>query len=69
MSLVKSKYIEAEEVSKPSKSGIRVISEMSTLRILWHIAYKHRVGLFALAALTGWGHAFHLDNVIATLIF
>lgn len=69
MSLVKDQLIDQENVSKPSKSGIRVISEMSTTRILWFVAKKHRVGLLALGTIAGWGHAFHLDEVIATLIF
>jgi len=62
-------YIDSEVVSKPTKSGIRVISEMSTTRILWFVAKKHRVGLLAIAALIGWGLNLHVDNVIATLVF
>lgn len=69
MSLVKSKYIEAEEVSKPTKSGIKVITEMSTARILWHVAKKHRVGLWAITAIVSLGLNFNLDGIIATLVF
>lgn len=43
------KYEDPKELSKPTKSGIRVISEMSTTRILMHVARRHRVGLLGLS--------------------
>jgi hypothetical protein len=51
MTLVKdNQYIEAKEVSKPTKSGTRVISAMSTTKILSFVAYRHRVGLLGLSS-------------------
>lgn len=49
-------YQAAKQVSKPTKAGIRVISEMSTARILAYVAYRHRVGLLAMTtvALVGY---------------
>jgi len=44
-----SKYEDSKELSKPTKSGIRIISEMSTTRILWFVACKHSSGLKTLA--------------------
>lgn len=70
MTLVKhGQLIDQENVSRPTKSGIRVISEMSTTRILWFVANKHRVGLLAITAIVSLGFNFNVDNVIATLIF
>jgi hypothetical protein len=39
------KYEDSKELSKVSKKGIRVISEMSTSRIIWYVACKHSSGL------------------------
>lgn len=38
-------YQAASKINKPTKQGIRIISEMSTTRILTYVAYRHRVGL------------------------
>lgn len=38
------KYIETQ-IKKPTKEGIRIISEMSTVKILSYVTYRHRVGL------------------------
>jgi hypothetical protein len=46
MSLIK---YEATPIHKPAKEGIRVISEMSTAKIVSYVAYRHRVGLLALS--------------------
>lgn len=45
------KYIDHSKISEPTKSGIRVISEMSTSRILWFVACKHSKGLKTLTIL------------------
>lgn len=45
------KYIDRSKVSEPTKSGIRIISEMSTTRILWFVACKHSKGLKTLTIL------------------
>lgn len=42
-------YEAPAKVSKPSKTSIRVISEMSTPRIATFVAYRHRVGLLGLS--------------------
>lgn len=53
MTLVKDKqYIDAKEISRPTKSGIRIVSEMSTSRILLFVAHRHRVGLLGLSSFT-----------------
>jgi hypothetical protein len=44
-------YIDSDSPSKVTKSGIRVISAMSTPRILWFVALRHRVGLLALSTM------------------
>ena len=49
MTLVKDKYIDPKELSKVTKQGIQIIGEMSTPRILAHVAQKHRVGLLGLS--------------------
>lgn len=53
MSLTNAKVelIDSKTISKPTKSGIRIISEMSTSRILWFVACKHSSGLKTLAIL------------------
>lgn len=69
MTLVKSdQYIPEAKVSKVTKSGIRVISEMSTIRILGHVAHKHRVGLLTGGNLLAWGLVFHVDKVVRLFI-
>lgn len=52
MSLVKDNLIDQKNLSKPTKSGIRIISEMSTPRILWFVTCKHSSGLKTLAILS-----------------
>ncbi len=53
MTLVKNpEYEDPKELSKPTKSGTRVISEMPTTRILWYVAHRHRVGLLGLSSFT-----------------
>lgn len=54
MSLTNGKVelIDSKTLSKPTKSGIRIISEMSTSRILWFVACKHSSGLKTLAILS-----------------
>jgi hypothetical protein len=49
MTLVKD-YIPEEKPSKVTKEGVQVISLMSTSRILWFVATRHRLGLWALTA-------------------
>lgn len=39
---------ESTAVRKTNKTGLRVLDEMGTGRIIAHICYKHRVGLLAL---------------------
>lgn len=55
MSLVKAQesqqYVETP-IHRPTKGGIRIISEMSTLRIVWFLMNRHRVGLWALTAMS-----------------
>ena len=41
----------AMPIKNPSKEGIRVISAMSTPRILGYVSYRHRVGLLGLTSL------------------
>lgn len=38
------KYIETP-IKDPTKKGIRIISEMSTVKILSYVTYRHCVGL------------------------
>jgi hypothetical protein len=46
MSLVKNnEYIDKEKPGKVTKQGVRVISAMSTPRILGFVVLRHRVGL------------------------
>lgn len=52
MTLVKGQLIDQKELSKPTKSGIRIISEMSTLGIMWFVLRKHSSGLKTLAILS-----------------
>jgi hypothetical protein len=40
-----SAYIDTPMLSKTTKKGIRVISEMSTARIIWYVAGRHKYGL------------------------
>lgn len=48
MSLIKNpSYIDSEKLSKVTKAGVRIISEMSTPRILVFVAVRHRVGLLS----------------------
>jgi hypothetical protein len=48
MSLIKSpSYIDSEKLSEVTKAGVRIISEMSTPRILVFVAVRHRVGLLS----------------------
>jgi hypothetical protein len=60
-------YIEAKEVSKPTKEGIRVISAMSTSRILAFVAYRHRVGLLAVSTLSMAGYILY-DKIVKIFI-
>jgi hypothetical protein len=52
MTLVKEQLQDSKELSKPTKKGIRVISEMSTSRILWYVTCRHSAGLKTLAIVT-----------------
>lgn len=44
----KPKY-EVTPISNPKKAGIRVISEMSTSKILWYVTCRHSSGLKTMA--------------------
>jgi|GEM_PF-5499563 len=54
MTLVKNKsdYSDRKEVSKPTKSGIRIISEMPTKEILMYTANRHKFGLLTFTSLS-----------------
>lgn len=45
MTLVKTPSYQEMALSRPTKSGIRIISEMSSGRILLFLVNRHRVGL------------------------
>lgn len=61
------KYIDRSKVSTPTKSGIRVISEMSTSGILWFVACKHSKGLKTLAIVSLAGYIAY-DKVVRLFI-
>jgi hypothetical protein len=68
--IAKTKTMEYEPtpVGKPTKSGIRVISEMSTARILLYITSRHKYGLSLTLNFTFIG--FELwDKVVRPLFF
>lgn len=46
------KYEDSKEPSKVTKGGIRVITAMSTPRIVWFVLNRHRVGLLGLSTVT-----------------
>lgn len=68
MSLVKnaSNY-EVTTPKLPTKSGIRVISEMSTSRILGYVVLRHRVGLLTLSTVFMAGYIVY-DKVVKIFI-
>ena len=69
MSLVKNnEYIEAQAVSKPTKSGTMVISVMPSYRIIGFLLKRHRVGLLATGNLVLLGFVFHADKVVRLFI-
>jgi len=68
MSLVKNnttklQYEDPKGPSKVTKSGIRIISEMSTPRIANYVMYRHRVGLLGLSTFTLLGYIVY-DKVV-----
>lgn len=67
MTLVKGQLIDQENVSRPTKSGIRIISEMSTLGIMWFVLSKHSSGLKTLAILS-MGSYIVYDKVVRNFI-
>jgi hypothetical protein len=56
MTLVKNKpsatqpYSDPARVGTVTRQGVRIISEMSTPRILGYVALRHRVGLLSLTS-------------------
>lgn len=69
MSLVKdNRYIDQPKLSKTDKSGICIISEMPTYRIIGHLLKKHRVGLLATSNLVLIGYVVHIDKVVRLFI-
>lgn len=69
MTLVKDKqYIDQPKLSKTDKSGICIISEMPTYRIIGHLLKKHRVGLLTGGNLLAWGLVFHADKAVRLFI-
>ena len=65
MSLTHEGFIDSPKLSKPTKAGIRVISEMSTTRIILYVANRHRVGLLtmsnlALVSYLAWDKVLHI---------
>ena len=66
--LVKEKYIDQPKLSKTTKSGICIIGEMPTYRIIGHLLKKHRVGLLATGNVLAWALVFHVDNVVRLFI-
>lgn len=60
-------YIDPAKVSRPTKSGIKVITEMSTPRIISFVAYRHRVGLLAFSTVFMFGYVAY-DKVINNFI-
>jgi hypothetical protein len=69
--LVKDKpkeYIDPPRLSKTTKSGICIIGEMPTYRIIGHLLKKHRVGLLAITSLLGWGLVLGVDKVVRALV-
>jgi hypothetical protein len=60
-------YEDSKEISKPNKKGIRVISEMSTSRILWYVTCRHSSGLKTLAII-GFAGYIAYDKVIKHLV-
>lgn len=65
MSIAKAMEYEDIPMKKSKKSGIMVISEMSTMRILWYVTMRHKVGLLMLANLglvsyLAWDKVLHL---------
>lgn len=68
MTLVKAqpKY-EATTPKLPTKGGIRVISEMSTPRILGYVMLRHRVGLLMFSTVFMAGYIVY-DKVVKVFI-
>lgn len=56
-------YIDEPKLSKTTKKGIRVISEMSTSRIIWFVMNRHRVGLLALSTVLSFSYIAY-DKVV-----
>lgn len=61
------KYEDPKEVSKPTKSGIRVIDVMPTTRILLFVAHRHRVGLLTFNSLVLDGYIVY-DKVVRLFV-